>query len=129
MSKRVSWQCPRCGRSFRVPTSRPQPDVCRTCAGTQNSDQNQNSDQAAGIHFAEASNAQPTAQKSSAESLLSAPDSSSVAAGPVAAHGTTADQQTEILEQLKTISRTMTFFRRLVWGMILAMVCNVILMG
>jgi len=35
----------------------------------------------------------------------------------------------EIVEYLANISRTMTFFRRLVWGMAIVMVLNVVVMG
>jgi hypothetical protein len=35
----------------------------------------------------------------------------------------------EIVEYLANISRTMTFFRRLVWGMAFVMVLNVVVMG
>ena len=122
MSKRVSWQCPRCGRSFRMPASRRLPDVCRTCAGTQHSGQDMP------VHFEEASTGSTAAPAPPAPSI-SAPDSHPVAADPTAAHDRSADRQTEILDQLKTINRTMTFFRRLVWGMILAMIFHVILMG
>jgi hypothetical protein len=39
------------------------------------------------------------------------------------------DKQQQILDELAKISQTMKFFRRLVWGMAIAMILNVVLMG
>ena len=38
-------------------------------------------------------------------------------------------EHAEMIEYLANISRTMTFFRRLVWGMLFVMLLNVALMG
>ena len=38
-------------------------------------------------------------------------------------------KQQQILDELAKISQTMKFFRRLVWGMAIAMILNVVLMG
>jgi len=100
-----------------MPAARRLPDVCRTCAGAQASHQD------VPVHFAEASAGPSTAPAPSVSAAHSA------AAEPAGAHHNSAETQKEILDQLKSINRTIRFFRRLVWGMILAMIFHVILMG
>ncbi|MDA0586689.1 MAG: hypothetical protein O2820_01995 [Planctomycetota bacterium] len=150
MSDRVSWQCPECGRSFRIPASKPRPAWCPECAAAMETGEDDiDFDVPAparkpkfnpSVTVKKANDPRPSepAKKSSKKTgdpsrgtPVPSPFGSSSSAVPLSA---IADddhdaKQQQILDELAKISQTMKFFRRLVWGMAIAMILNVVLMG
>jgi hypothetical protein len=154
MSDRVSWQCPECSRSFRIPASKPRPAWCPDCAAAMGSDGDIDFDVPAEVSKPATKsrfNPSVTVKKGSGSKKTNEPKQTEpkkptepsrgtpvpapfVSAPPVAASSPQTDsehddKQQQILDELAKISHTMKFFRRLVWGIAIAMILNVVLMG
>lgn len=148
MSDRVSWQCPECGRSFRIPASKPRPAWCPDCAAAMDSDGDIDFDIPSpapkskfnpSVTVKKTGDAKKTNQPARSESRepsrgtpVPSPFASSPAKPPQPKWADDDDhdaKQQQILDELAKISQTMKLFRRLVWGMAIAMILNVVLMG
>jgi len=126
---RVEWQCPSCERTFRIPATKPRPHACPECLTareTRATSAAVSEDVVSGpldelpSHTEPPSgsppplqNRPPTHRKLTSKTDVSVQDL----------------DRPEIVEYLANISRTMTFFRRLVWGMVFVMILNVVVMG
>lgn len=144
MSDRVSWQCPECSRSFRIPASKPRPAWCPDCAAAMESDGDIDFDvpSSAGkskfnpsVTVKKAGEPKTTSERRTNESSRGTPVPSpfgASSADPPRSRQSDDDddaKQQQILDELAKISQTMKYFRRLVWGMAIAMILNVVLMG
>lgn len=149
MSDRVSWQCPECGRSFRIPASKPRPAWCPDCAAAMGSGEGdidfdvpasapkpkfnpsvtvkKTSEPQRANEPRKSSGLQRTSEPSRGTPVPSRLDSSSPPRAPQtdSEHD---DKQRQILDELAKISGTMKLFRRLAWGMAIATILNVVLM-
>ncbi len=123
-AERIAWTCPECRRTFRVPRSRKRPVRCARCAG------NSRDDDSGEIEFKSLSE---PAERAASVAPLPAADTTGKSAD------TSADAQLgdagiqrqldEVLTHLDGISRTMKLFRRLVWGIGIAMLLNVVVVA
>lgn len=124
---RVVWQCPDCLRTFRLPRSRPQPVRCRQCAQRQAEEEP--------IEFAAAVPDRATERASNGSSVRPAVTTASLiqSASTDPATGlssdTTSAQMAQVLDHLSDIRRTMKLFRRFIWGIGIALLLNIALMG
>lgn len=123
---RVDWQCPVCERTFRIPGTRPRPQVCPECQTAREPQKSAAASAKSGPLSEVPSDSgspfespTPTSPRTSARTASTSKDEQPLYA----------QEGQEILEHLANISRTMTFFRRLVWGMVFAMILNIVLMG
>ena len=122
---RVPWTCPDCGRDYQLSAGRTPPPLCKQCT--------RRNEKAART-------AAKTAPSAPALSAPVPPVMEPLAATapvprerkelPADVESHIAGQERErLLADVANISRTMTFFRRLVWGMVIMMILNFVLIG
>lgn len=112
----TKWKCPECGRDFRIKTKTP-PERCRQCAARVRKAVAPVSEQPVGVA--------PVVDDPPVVSRLSQPKE---LPPEVEAHIGRQERE-QVLRHLENISRTMTFFRRLVWAMVILMILNTAIMG
>ncbi len=129
---RVPWTCPECGRDYQLSAERPLPDLCKQCR-RRNERAERTAALAAGRAVSEPPTMEPAAPATESTHSVAAapvnvfrpPDKSP---GDVESH-LAKKERDELLSHVANISRTMTFFRRLVWAMVFLMILNFIFMG
>ncbi|MFK7821491.1 MAG: hypothetical protein AB8G99_22440 [Planctomycetaceae bacterium] len=121
----IEWTCPECGREYRLSAKKQPPVVCKQCVRRREKSQ------------AREGKPEPIPPVLEPPALEPQPTQSATAVPlasdgvlPVAVESEIARQERQrLLADVANISRTMTFFRRLVFGMVIVMVLNVVLMG
>lgn len=119
MKGRVEWQCPQCGRSFYIPKSNPRPALCPHCAGDDSV--------AARKHSSPPPASEPPAETTAASASASKSPAGPAGLPPEVEHYLATRERDTLNEHLANISRSMTFFKRLVWGMIIMLLINVVI--
>lgn len=120
---RIAWKCPDCGRAYKLPASRPLPTVCKQCAR-----RNEKAVSGAKSEPPTLEPAEPAATFPLVDSAT--PERRGERELPHEVESHIARQERErLLADVANISRTMTFFRRLVWAMVIMMLLNFVLVG
>ena len=126
---RVEWQCPVCERTFRIPATKPRPHACPECLTARESRSTSATASANAISGPlDELPSQTELPSGSPPSLQNRPPTHRKLNAKTDVPLQELDRP-EIVEYLANISRTMTFFRRLVWGMAFVMILNVVVMG
>ncbi len=112
---KTKWTCPECGRTYRLRNGRDIPELCKQCVR-----RNERAARSPG-------KVAPSA-KSVTREKPAAPVADKALPAEVEAHIARKERE-RLLADIANISRTMTFFRRLVWGMIFMMLLNFVLIG
>lgn len=139
MSRRVAWKCPDCGRSYRVPAEQRATASCPKCVGNRRGGEDD-------IEFTEAP--EPAKKTFGVSVTRSAPAGSGQTMNeprsesrrePSVRNESTAKRLNKpaddssrddvILDRLDELTKSMRFFKRLVWCMIIATALNALLMG
>ena len=134
-SKHSEWSCPVCDRTFRLPPDGQRPAMCREC--TADCDAAADSEESVSLAKSGPLEDIPVTQrprrKSAKRRTATRPEApfQPRTESPQSTSGNLGERedQEQVLEYLANISRSMTFFRRLVWGMVIMMMLNVLLMG
>lgn len=121
---RVPWTCPDCGRDYQLSPERALPEVCKQCQ-RRNERAERTAARAAGRGVPEPPTPGAAATAAAPINVLRRPDElPSGGESPLARK-----ERDELLSHVANISRTMTFFRRLVWALVFLMILNFIFMG
>lgn len=128
-TERVTWKCPECERTYRIPRSRSRPARCANCEGKK-----KRVDEDSDIEFAAVpSEPAPRATHDLRETPVAAGAaivSQSASTDPASASATpTREQFDQMIEHLDSINRTMKLFRRFLWAIGIVALLNVLLVG
>lgn len=135
-SHRADWVCPVCDRTFRLPANSVRPSMCSECSAE--CDAAAVSPPDLPVPKSGPLSDMPTTGKKRRSATMSRtatrPDPPFRKPPPPLASQRSGEpeaptDQDQIVEYLANISSSMTFFRRLVWGMVIVMILNVLVMG
>jgi hypothetical protein len=117
------WQCPGCGRSFRIPAGAESPRLCPECvAGEETVALKRPAETTSGSAAAAPPNTEQLPPPASI-AAASAPDA------PPAEIASIAESLRSIATHLDSVSRSLRTVRRIVWGVLISSVLSVLIYG
>lgn len=135
MARRVAWRCPDCGRSFRVLAEQRATASCPKCSVREQDMEFAEAPASSRKSFSVSVTRSPSTGKSAESERHESRDSSSDAhrsestARRLNAPAGDAARDDVILSRLDELTKSMRFFKRLVWCMIIATALNALIMG
>ena len=137
----LKWACPECGRDYRIPSGTRPPKVCEQCVRRRRKSRERERKPEPQTAPAVKEQKQPS-KVTPAGTQVFVPTDATEPKGDSPTFGTpdtvlppevesqiARQERQQLLRDVANISRTMTFFRRLVMAMVVVMALNMIVMG